>query len=305
MDPRPGMPPMSTTSLPSSSERAPSSPPAAAKPPILASDILREEIAPLAPARSAIRGLLLPLVLGFAAWAAASAFGWTSGTGAPPGPPFEAGVALVTAAAALAALFGGPYAARASLATVAGMTPLVLGARGQGPLASIAAGGLAGGASLVVITILPAALFFRSQYRAFVAARWLLAATLVLALPTVYFLALEALAAGPPLLRGLDAMAAAAVLTSLGGFLGPETTGACTTWGVLILTTYAARVFGASWLGQSSVDLPLAVAIGLGEGVAGAVASVGIYQLLASLFARRARKADIHKILGPSAEEEP
>jgi hypothetical protein len=295
------MPPMSTTSLPSTSERLPSSRPAPITPPILASDILREEIAPLAPARATLRLLVLPLAVGFAVWAALSLFGVTTAA------PLEATGALIAACAGLAALLGGPYAARAGLATLAGLVPLVLGASGQGPLASMALeGSLVTGAGLVLVTVLPASLFFRSQYRAFGAARGLLAVALLLAVPTLYFLSVGALSVDlPPLTRALDALAATAVLTSLGGFLGPETTGACTAWGILILATFAARTVAVVWAAPQSPGPASALAAGLGVGVSGAVASVGLHQLLAALFARRARKADIHKILGPSAEEEP
>jgi hypothetical protein len=305
MEPRPsGMPPMSTTSLPSSSKLvAPSLP--SIKAPILASDILREEIAPLAPAQRTLRALLLPLMLGFGLWGSASLLGFATPA------PVEASTALITAAAAaLAAFLPAPYALRAILALVAGTLPLLLGARGQGPLALLGAEGeLRPGAGLILATLVPAALFFRSQYRAFAAARALLVLALALSAPAVFFLANGALAEGAPvLLRGSNAFALLALLTSLGGFLGPETTGACTAWGILILGAYAARVFAASWLGagaaKGGASLPLSLATCLGEGLAAAVVSVALYQLLAALLARRARMADIHQIVGPSAEEE-
>src|SRR5580658_10391339 len=160
MEPRPGLPPMSTTSLPPGRESVPSTR-SVVKAPILASDILREEIAPLAPARSALRALLVPLSLGLLIWGGASLAGLT------PGPPFEASAAFITAGAAgLAALIPGPYGARAVLAILAGFLPLVLGVRGEGPLALLGAQGeVAAGSGVVLATLLPASLFFRSQYR--------------------------------------------------------------------------------------------------------------------------------------------
>jgi hypothetical protein len=307
MEPRPGLPPMSTTSLPPGGEPVASSAPVI-RAPILASDILREEIAPLAPARGALRGVLLPLSAGFALWGVASLAGFTVPA------PFEASAAFVTAGAAgLAAALPGPYGARALLATLAGLLPLVLGALWQGPLAELGMEGpTQAGAALVVATLVPAALFFRAQYRAFGVARGMLVLALALSGPAVFFFAGAALSNGAPLLlRGASGLALFAVSTSLAGFLGAETTGGCNAWAILILGASAARVFVVSWLGASAGHDALSltaeatcVATGLGALAASGVASVGLYQLLAALFARRARLADVHQIVGPSAEEE-
>src|SRR5580658_2227104 len=298
MEPRPGLPPMSTTSLPPGRESVPSTR-SVVKAPILASDILREEIAPLAPARSALRALLVPLSLGLLIWGGASLAGLT------PGPPFEASAAFITAGAAgLAALIPGPYGARAVLAILAGFLPLaLLGAQGE----------VAAGSGVVLATLLPASLFFRSQYRAFAAARGLIAAALVLSGPAAFFM-FTGLASGqaPLLLRGANGLTLLAMSTSLAGFLGAETTGGCNAWGMLILGVAGARAFVLAWLGfggghataASLAGTLMAVATGLGVVAAASVASVGLYQLLAALFARRARMADVHQIVGPSAEEE-
>jgi hypothetical protein len=299
---------MSTTSLPPGRESVPSTR-SVVKAPILASDILREEIAPLAPARSALRALLVPLSLGLLIWGGASLAGLT------PGPPFEASAAFITAGAAgLAALIPGPYGARAVLAILAGFLPLVLGVRGEGPLALLGAQGeVAAGSGVVLATLLPASLFFRSQYRAFAAARGLIAAALVLSGPAAFFM-FTGLASGqaPLLLRGVNGLTLLAMSTSLAGFLGAETTGGCNAWGMLILGVAGARAFVLAWLGfggghataASLAGTLMAVATGLGVVAAASVASVGLYQLLAALFARRARMADVHQIVGPSAEEE-
>jgi len=251
-----------------------------------------------------MRALLLALAFGFATWGGASLGGFT----APH--PVETSAAFITAGAAtLAALLPAPYALRATLALIAGALPLLLGARGQGPLAALVVDGEAqAGAGLVLASLVPAALFFRSQYRAFGAARLVLAVALAMSIPGVLALALGGLAEGAPaLVRGLDALAILAILTSLAGFLGPETTGACTAWGILILASYGARVFAASWvepIAGRAGSLSLALATALGDCCASGVVSVALYQLLAALFARRARMADIHQIVGPSAEEE-
>ena len=228
MDSRSVMPPMSTTSLPSSSEPV-SAPAPSIKAPILASDILRDEVAPLTPARSAMRRWLLVLSAAFGLLAAAS-FG-----GLLPAAPLAVSAALVTAgAAALAWPRPVPYGARAGLATLAGLLPLVLGAQGKGPLALIGSshGYAEPGAALVLVTLLPAALFFRAQYRAFRAARGFLVFALLLAAPAVYFLGQSALAGDTGVaVRVADVVSVMAVMASFAGFLGPETTGACTILG--------------------------------------------------------------------------
>jgi hypothetical protein len=296
----PTAPPRSTTSLPSESDFESAASPAIG-PPLLASDILREEIAPLAPARFALRALLVPLAAGFAGCGVACLAGWVT----PSDHLWVSGAFVTAAAAALAGLAPAPYAARAGLATIAALLPLVLGARGQAALACLAFDGRREAAAGVVLaTLLPAALFFRSQYRAFLAARVVLAGALVLSGPAAFFFARQTLAEGTPLaLRVIDGLMMGATLTSLGGFLGPETTGACTAWGALVLVTYAGRIFLASWL-EGGKELSSAIGAALGGGLAATVVGVGVYQLLAVLLARRARLVDVHRIVGPSAEEE-
>jgi hypothetical protein len=298
----------SPASASSSPAEVPAPPPATAtpipvrpiiQPPLLASDILREEVAPLAPARPTLRGLLLPLAVGFAAWGAASFAGLLA-----PGTPLTVTSALVTSAAAtLAVLTPAPYAARAIFAALIGLLPLVVGARGQGALGSLAfEDPLQAGAGVVLATLLPAALFFRSQYRAFPAARGMLAGAILLAGPALLFLAEGTFAEGATLeVRAMDGLLIAACLTSLGGFLGPETKGGCAAGGALLLLTYAGRIFVTTWL-KGGRGLTLAAMTGVGAGLSAAVASVGLYQLLAAMFAGRARLVDVHRIVGPSAE---
>jgi hypothetical protein len=301
MDSRSVTPPMSTTSLPSST--APLSAPAPrVNAPILASDILREEVAPLAPASSAMRRCLLALSIAYGLLAAGSFVGWL------PSAPFAVGASLVTAGAAAVAWPGPvPYWARAALATLAGLLPLVLGTHGRGPLALMGSvqGDMESVAALVLVSLLPAALFFRAQYRAFRAARGFLVVALALAAPAVFFLGQGALAGETPVaLRIADVLLVMAVLASLAGFLGPETTGACTIWGAVLLAALPARQLVVSALGHAGA-VPIASAAGaIGEALAGTVASIGLYQLLAAALARRARMVDVHRIVGPSAEEE-
>jgi hypothetical protein len=297
MDSRSVMPPMSTTSLPSSSAPIEAAAPSV-KPPILASDILREEVAPLAPASSAMRRWLLALAAGF------GLLGGAYFEGLLPTAELAVTASLVTAAAAVLAWLV-PYTARACLAVLAGLMPLALGAALKGPLALLGSeGDLPAGASLVLVTLLPAALFFRAQYRAFGAARAFLVVALLLAIPGVFFLGQGAVTGGTPvLLRAADVLVVTAVLTSFAGFLGPETTGACTIWGAALLVLAPARQLVATSLGEASGSkLAVAAAEAVGVALAATVVSVGLYQLLAAALARRARMVDVHRIVGPSAE---
>jgi hypothetical protein len=262
--------------------------------------MLREEIAPLTPARSALQGLLASLATGFAAYGGATLAGWLT-----PADRLAASSAFATAAAAaLAVLTPIPYAMRAGMAVLAGLLPLVLGASGQGALAPLGVEGrLEPCAGIALATLLPAALFFRSRYRAFPTARAVLAGALLFAVPTILLVARETLAEGTPLaMRVTDGLVIGATLTSMGGFFGPETTGACTAWGALVLLTYSGRVFATTWF-EGAGRLGSAAVTAMGGGLSATVVSVGLYQLLAAMLAHRARLVDVHQIVGPSAEE--
>ncbi len=299
MDSRPALPPMSTTTLPASSGPQLEESGTVVKPPILASDILREEIAPLTPAAGTIRVSLCALSIAFATVATACA------QAVFPSAAFATSSAVVTAgAAAIAALLSAPYVARAGLATLAGSLPLALGVRAEGPLAFLGhEGPMVAGARVALITLLPAALFFRGQYRALGAARVILAVALALAVPSMLLSARGALGADPFELRLLDAFGIAATLAALVGFLGPETTAGCAFWGGLLILAEAARQLVALSIRPDATGLAFAAGGALAELVAALVVSLGLYQLLAAALARRARLANVHQIVGPSAEE--
>src|SRR5205085_2614346 len=155
-------PPVSTTSLPLDARPLPPRP-AFVKPPVLASDILREEVAPIAPAQSAARIAVGCFGLAFACLALASFFGIV-----PRAPGIFLGSLGTALVAGVAVVVPAPYAARASMAAVAGLVPLTLGATGEGPLAAVGhEGSMRAGLGLVVVTVLPGVLLFRARYRAF------------------------------------------------------------------------------------------------------------------------------------------
>jgi hypothetical protein len=298
-------PPMSTSSLPAS-KRIPLRAPAPVKPPVLASDILREEVAPAAPARRAIRLALLAFcVFSLCGAAAASANLDSSRLAAPLAFEGAVGTAIVALIAALLPL---PYSARALVAAVVGFIPLALGARHLGPLARLGDDGFVHAAAMgLMATVLPAALVFRARYRAFRAARVILAVALVLSGPALVLLALTAVNGSEPLIaRAIAVAGLGAALASTLGFMGPETSGGCAQWAALIVGAYVAgptwRAASSAWSGHGADILALTVAA-VGALAACTLATFGIFQLLAVALADWARTVDVHRAIGPGASE--
>jgi hypothetical protein len=294
---------MSTTSLPTGTRAAIVTPrPAPVKPPVLASDILREEVAPIAPAQRAVRVWLALFAVAFALAAAARAF---LGYG-PPSPAVVSGSIATAVVAALGAVVPAPYAARASLAAVAAFVPLAMGARGEGPLAALGfEGKLHAWLGLWLVTMLPGALLFRARYRAFRAARVLLAVVLAAAIPELVLLGTGAALGGPLLVRVADGALVAATLTGFFGFMGEETTGGCNGWAALVIVVHAVRIGLRQVVIGDGAYGPAGYLVGaLGVAVSSTLVAYAIFQLLAALLAREARKVDVHRIVGPSAEDQ-
>lgn len=302
-------PPMSMSALPNIDSYPPSPPssrPASIKPPILASDILRDEIAPVAPAQKLI---ILWSILFSVAFASAAIFSWVGLTT----DTVLVGSAITAVAAALAALLPAPYGLRALLAATAGLIPLALGVYGSGPLAAMRSrGNLIDIATLVALTFLPGVLLFRSRYRAFLIARILLGVALVLSLPAEIGFAMTALDEGAPLLvRAANGVVFVGVLGAASGFMGAETTGFGAFWGALIVTVHSAGMAArglpalsdppSTWISEKHLGF---FAAGFGEWLAATLAAHAIFQLFAAFLAKQARKVDVHRIVGPSAETE-
>lgn len=260
--------------------------------PLLASEVLRDELAPVEPARRAARIWLLVV----AALLVLLGLAFRHGVGVPA-ERLDSATLSFSAAGALAALalLPFPYALRAGVAFLLGAALMALGFRGSGPLAGIAVDGnlLRQLARLVAMTALPAALLFRANYRAYRRARVLLAWALVLSVPLLVFEVLVAIHPAAPLLARIAAGAGiAAVGSSLFGFMGEGTTGAGTVWGSLVLAVLPLAVGlrqltslahpGAGWLTYPAT----AVAI-LGAGI---LTSLGLFQLLAAALAADARR---------------
>ncbi|HEX7666470.1 MAG TPA: hypothetical protein VF407_18215 [Polyangiaceae bacterium] len=297
-------PPMSMSTLPNDSvPPPPSSAPRPVAPPILASDILRDDVAPVAPAQKLIVAWLVLFSLAFGT---AAIFAWLGIFAHELFVP-----SVVTAiVAACAALLPVPYLTRALLAAMASLVPLALGAQGYGPLAAMRTrGDWLDASTIAALTFLPGVLLFRSRYRAFRMARILLGVALVLSIPAELDFAMAALNLSTPLVtRIADGVVFAAVLGAGFGFMGAETTGLGTLWGALIVTTHAAgiglRAF-APIVGQPGILAKHAgfyISGGFGEWVAATLAAHAIFQLLAAVSAKSARKVDVHQIVGISAE---
>jgi hypothetical protein len=152
------------------------------KGPLLASEVLRDDAAPLEPGRRSIR-VWLTLIA-----AAVALLGWAFSRGAGvPGIEAESAALSLSAAGTLVAIavLPFPYGIRASLGLLIALTTMVLGLRGAGPLAGLAVddGLLRDALRLLAVTALSAALMFRSTYSEYGRSKVLLLSAFGLALP--------------------------------------------------------------------------------------------------------------------------
>lgn len=263
-------------------------PAVSANKPLLASEVLREELAPLEPSRTKCRVWLVGVSVALAMLGVALRFG----VGHPIVGPDGSTLSFSAAGAALTvALLPFPYALRAIMALLLGTVLMVLGLRGSGPLAAIGNDGprLADVLRLAPLTVLPAALLFRGRYRAYTRARWLLAAGLALTLP---FIAREivtlANAGSDVFARVAAATSVATVLCGLFGFMGAGTTGAGAVWAALVLAIIPGEIAVRELSVPSPTFAYASAAVGLA--CAAILATVGLYQLFAAIFASDARR---------------
>ncbi|MEB2313808.1 MAG: hypothetical protein OZ921_14970 [Sorangiineae bacterium] len=272
--------------------------------PILASEMLREELAPLEPGRSSCR----LWQLGAAAALCLLGLALRSGLGLPDEPTGGAMVAFSAAGAtATVALLPFPYALRAAMGVLLAGVLVALGLRGAGPLAGLTVDGNLprSAARLVALTVVPAALMFRAHYRAYRRARLVLAAALALALPFVALegaLLVDADAAFIP--RAAAAAAIAAVASGLLGFMGEGTTGLASAWAVLILVALPAELAARELTPLADAATGRLTYLMTAGGVlaTGLLASFGLFQLAATALARDARRA-AEPLSRPRSEE--
>jgi hypothetical protein len=264
-------------------------------PPVLASDILREDLAPIDPGPRATRichaaaALLLLAV----------AFALRGRIGLAAGSP-NAGAICAAAAAAAAATAMAPigYRWRAAVGAAIGLAVMVVGLFGRGPLGLLDDGpGVLswGGFRVIAAIVLPAALLFRSHYRAYERGKAILAFAYALSAPFLLDLALLALG-GTEVAAQLTASVTLLVLLSgLFALLGTPP---------IYITVWIAGMFTVA----TTVDLLFVESGGVGLSrvlaslvllACAAPASLGLFQLLASVYAPDARRVDVHKPTEP------
>ena len=270
--------------------------------PLLASEALREEVAPLEPGRREARAWLL----GIAVVYGLLGFAFKAGIGVPDAR-IDASTISYSAAGAVAAvaILPFPYALRAGVALVLGVAVMTLGLRGAGPLAGLAVdGGLFRDLTrLVAVSALPAALIFRARYRAYGPARGILALALGLALPFVVVAALPILdPSGPVVSRAGAAVSVAVVFCSLFGFMGAGTTGAGSVWAGLVLLVLPSELALRELTPLAGPDTGVLTypATSVALVAAATLAALGIYQLLAAALAGDARRRSGVKPASPS-----
>jgi hypothetical protein len=235
-------------------------------PPLLASQCLRDDAAPLEPWSRALRKASLAATLALVTLAAID--------GARGSLGLAALIALAAAPAAHAGL-AARYHARGASALVGGGVALVLAAaRAPTPAAALIA--------LAIAAAVGATLFFRAIYRASRGARLVLAAALIAAVGCTL--------AAAPFARDTSTFERAigcvdlvlAALAAL-GFMGEESTGGCLAWGALALVAGAASAFAAATAhGASSAAAFQIATLGL---VGAALLAIGAVQLAAHRFA--------------------
>jgi len=273
------------------------------KPPLLASEVLREEIAPLQPGREQCRMWLTLVALALTALGIALRLG----VGIPSLRGDAATMAFSASGALVAvAILPFPYALRAAVALVIGATLMVLGLRMDGPLAGLTIDGNLPrtAARLVTITVLPAALMFRARYPAFRRARVLLALALAISAP---FLVLEGMlafdASAPWAARGGAIGSIVLAQTALFGFMGQGTTGWGGLWAALLLAGLPVGVgLRQLTLADATTGYLTYPATAIGLVCAAALTSLGLFQLMAFVWAPAARKAST---VGPKKEPDP
>lgn len=258
--------------------------------PVLASEVLREELAPIQPGGSSCRVVLL----GTAAAMVMLGGALRAGIGPASGASITFAIAGATAAVALLPF---PYAWRASLCAILGVLLMLLGLHGSGPLAVLSHDGsfFRDASRLISLSVLPAALFFRAKYRAYRPARLVLAGAMLVSLPfvaTQIMLLVDGDAAFA--LRVGALLGVIVILCGLFGFMGQDTTGAGTAWASLQIGILSGDI-ALREIGQAVSHTGLSHAsAGVGTACAGALVSFGIYQILASYLAGDARRTTMN-----------
>jgi hypothetical protein len=269
------------------------------RPPILASEALREEVAPLEPSQKPLRLWLAGLATCMALSGLAVRLKLTTGS------PEHEQIAYAVAAIVFVALIV-PYRVRGILVLIAGIATIGLGLFGRGPLSGVVVPNTTSAtvevSRVLAATVLPAALLFRARYRAYGGARIALIFGLVLAVPATVHAALV-VASGPLVARMTSGMTILAVLASCIGFMGAGTTGASTAWAVTVLVTFGIDISARGlWMDGGKTAAFSQIHAGLAFVAACSLVTIGLFKLLATTLARDARMVDV---LGTEKDSEP
>ncbi len=271
----------------SESHQAQSDPPETK--PVLASDALRDDLAPVEPWRVAARAWL-----GLAG-AMFILLDFLPGQGRPEGLGSSVAIGCLAIVAAAAPL---SYAARATTLVTIGLAVGLGGIAGVGParVVHVAVGYLAT-VHLLAATSLPAALLFRSRYRAYEGTRYFLVTGLGLALPFVgYNLALFGRTTlGVQIVGGLAVMA---IGLGLLGFMGAGTHISGHYIAGAIILAIATQLGLQAFVGFPTDDwLAICGRIGslLAFAAGNVLGSLGAFQLLARRHWSEARSVDLRR----------
>ncbi|EYF05286.1 antenna complex, alpha/beta subunit [Chondromyces apiculatus DSM 436] len=274
------------------------------RPPLLASEALMEDLAPMEPARDAARLWCAAIGLVFIALGALLIAGLRQGGGASGFiGVMLGGLTLVLALTRIT------YRQRAAAMLGIGVMATVLGLVGSGPAMGIEAGGKGWGvARAVAAAALPAALAFRGRYRAYAGARWLLGAAFATALPFTLFVILRLTTQDIGLGEASAMIVVLAMTAGLLGFMGAETTSA---GAYLALAVNLALAGDLAFDGLAALDPVDAITVApvLAAAVAfaatSALTSIGLFQILAWRLAPAARRINLHPPPKPAGKSHP
>lgn len=267
----------------------------ARRPPLLASEALMDDLAPVEPSRDVARFWCVVVGVGFIALGSLPALGLRAGQSLSVALSFLLGG--LTLAAALDRI---SYRHRSVAMLAVGLLVAIMGLGNVGPAAGISldARGLGVVRALAAIA-LPGALLFRARYRAYSGARWLLGAAFVVALPYIAWIIGRVVLFEPNLATAGAIVALVVTLVGLVGFMGKETTGGGTYVGLGVLIGLGTELFLAE-LGHAGVNSPwpgiaiIAAVSTLAFVGATGLSALGLFQLLASRLSGDARRIDLH-----------
>ena len=262
--------------------------------PVLASEALKDDLAPVEPLSGTARYFSLAIGLSFATLGCLPYFGVDLAGASRQQALAHFGLAAM---AFIAGVLPSHYALRCTLMVVAGLSCVLLGTVGLGPAAALEEiVGEWGLLHWLAAAVLPAALLFRARYRTFRGTRQLLVAALLLTVPFVAFAGLRIVVATCLPIQVGYGVSIGAVLLCMLGFMGAESTGSGDTMAVVATTaiTIALAVVvvfdPAGNLHWDDALRPLVSAAAFGA--AATLGSLGTFGLLAWRFGPLARAVD-------------